>query len=114
MHLQRYGLAVLSVGVALGAALLLQHFHFRDAAVPLLLLAVAITSWYGGPGPAVLAVVLSSMCFELLLRAATLQLAHRQPSDLPYDIIFASFAALIVMVRHSSAPRRRRSSPDSG
>ena len=41
MHLQRYGLAVLSVGVALGAALLLQHFHFQEAAVPLLLLAVA-------------------------------------------------------------------------
>ena len=28
-YLQRYGLAILSVGVALGASLLFQHFHFR-------------------------------------------------------------------------------------
>jgi len=49
----RYGLAILSVGVALAAAILLQYFHFRDAAIPLLLFAVAITSWSGGTGVSV-------------------------------------------------------------
>jgi hypothetical protein len=54
VYLQRYGLAVLSVGVALGASLLLDHFHFRAPSALLLLFAVAISSWYAGPGPAVL------------------------------------------------------------
>ena len=63
IDLRHYGLAVFSVGFALGLALLLQFLHFRDAAVPLLLFAVAITSWYGGTGPAVLALVLSISSF---------------------------------------------------
>ncbi len=62
-YLQRYGVTILSIGVALGTSLLLKHFHFRDAAFPLLLFAVAIGSWYGGPGPAVLAVLLSTVGF---------------------------------------------------
>ena len=43
-HIQGYGLAILSVLLALGASLLLGHFHFREAAFPLLLFAVAISS----------------------------------------------------------------------
>ena len=113
MHLQRYGLAVLSVGVALAAALLLQHFQFRDAEVPLLLFAVAITSWYGGPGPAVLAVILSSICFNYFF-VQPLYTFYIARSDLPYFIIFASFASLLTWFAIDSAARRRRSSPDSG
>ena len=29
IHLQDYALAILAVGVALGASLVLEHFHFR-------------------------------------------------------------------------------------
>jgi len=94
VRLQRYGLAVVSVGVALAAALLLQHFHFRDAAVPLLLFAGAISSWYGGPGPAVLAVLLSLMGFAYFFVPPIYSL-RVAPSDLPYFIIFASFTSLI-------------------
>src|SRR5271166_2755645 len=94
MYLQRYGLAVLTVAVALVAALLLQHFHFQDAAVPLLLLAVALTAWYGGPGPAVLAAVLSLMSVAYFF-VPPLHTLYIQPQEYPYFIIFASFAALI-------------------
>ena len=94
MHLQRYGLAVVSVGVASAAALLLQHFQLRDAALPTLLLAVAITSWYGGPGPAVLAAILSLMSVAYFF-APPLYSLHIEPQEYPYFIIFASFAALI-------------------
>jgi K+-sensing histidine kinase KdpD len=61
--LTRYGLAALSFGLALGASLLLQHFHFRVPAALLLLFAVAISSWYAGLGPAVLAASLSIGAF---------------------------------------------------
>jgi hypothetical protein len=57
----RYGLAVLSVSVALGGSLLLERFHFRDVADPLFLLAIAVTVWYAGIGPAILAVVPSGL-----------------------------------------------------
>ncbi|HVO61207.1 MAG TPA: ATP-binding protein [Terriglobales bacterium] len=94
MHIQRYGLAVLSVGVALAAALLLQHYNFQDAAVPLLLLAVAITSWYGAPGPAVLASILSLMSVAYFF-VPPLYTLYIEPAEYPYFVIFASFAALI-------------------
>ncbi len=95
MHLQRYGLAVISVGVALAAALLLQHFHFRDAEVPLLLFAVAITSWYGGPGPAGLAVILSLVGLNYFFVAPLYTILSVEAAEVPYFVIFASFGALI-------------------
>jgi hypothetical protein len=49
-RIQRFGLAVISVSVTLGAALLLERFHFRDVEVPLFLFAVALAAWYAGPG----------------------------------------------------------------
>src|SRR5271157_1956255 len=81
IHLQHYALAILSVGVALGASLVLEHFHFRVPSALLLLFAVAISSWYGGPGPAALAVLLSVITIYW--------------SQIPYFIIFTAFAALV-------------------
>src|ERR1700761_7497693 len=60
----RYGLAVCSVAIALGLAVVLNKYDFRDVEVPVFTLAIAITTWYGGNGPAVLAVLLSSACFD--------------------------------------------------
>lgn len=101
--LQRYGLAILCVVTALGAALLLQHFHFRDVAVPVFLFAVAITSWYGGPGPAVLAVLLSEIGFDYFFLEPIYSL-NIAPADIPSFLIFASFASLVSWF---SAKRRR-------
>ncbi|MEA2950738.1 MAG: hypothetical protein QOJ96_258, partial [Alphaproteobacteria bacterium] len=53
----RYGIAVLSVAIAIGLAFfLLRHF---EAILTPFLLAVAATVWYAGTGPGVLAIVLS-------------------------------------------------------
>jgi PAS domain S-box-containing protein len=99
---QRYGLAVLSVSVTLGVALLLDRFHFRDVEVPLFLFAVALAAWYAGPGPAVLTLLLSclSLDYFFLEPVYSFELA----GDLPYLIIFASFASLITWF---STVRRR-------
>jgi PAS domain S-box-containing protein len=101
-RIQRYSLAVLSVSVALGGALLLERFHFRDVEVPLFLFAVALAAWYAGPGPAVLTLLLSclSLDYFFLEPLYSLQLS----GDLPYLIIFASFASLITWF---STVRRR-------
>jgi PAS domain S-box-containing protein len=101
-RIQGYGLAVLSVSVTLGAALLLQRLHFRDTEVPLFLFAVALAAWYAGPGPAVLTLLLSclSLDYFFLEPIYSLELS----GDLPYLIIFASFASLITWF---STVRRR-------
>src|SRR5262245_57904429 len=91
--IQRYGLAVLSVVTALAVALLLEQFRFRDAAIPLFLFAAAASSWYGGPGPALLAVGLSSLSFDFFF-VPPLYTFYVAVSDVPYMIIFAAFAAL--------------------
>jgi K+-sensing histidine kinase KdpD len=53
----RYGIAVLSVAIAIGLDFfLLRHF---DAILTPFLFAVAATVWYAGTGPGVLAIVLS-------------------------------------------------------
>jgi len=92
--LVRYGLAVLAVGVALGVALLLQYFEFRDAAFPLLLFAVAVSSWWGGPRPAVLAVSLSTVGFYWFF-VEPVRTIYIYWSEVPCFIIFAAFAVLI-------------------
>jgi PAS domain S-box-containing protein len=90
---QRYGLAVVSIGVALGVSQLLQHFHFRVPSALLLLFAVAISSWYG-TGPAVLAVILSIIVFYWYF-VEPVRTIYIYWSQVPYFIIFAALAALL-------------------
>jgi len=59
-----YGLAVFSVAVALGLALLAQAYSVNNLEFPLFLMAIAATVWYAGAGPGVVAVVLSCVSFD--------------------------------------------------
>src|SRR5271157_1359007 len=93
-YLQRYGLAVVSIGVALGISLLLQHFGFRVPSALLLLFAVAISSWYAGAGPGVLAAILSTISFYWYFVEPVRTISINR-SEIPYFIIFAAFAALL-------------------
>jgi len=99
----RYGLAVIFVALAVMPALVLQHFKFRDVELPFLLFAIALTAWHAGVGPSVLAIVLSSLCFDYFfappLYAFSLSLA-----DIPAILVLISFA---VLVARFSAVRRR-------
>ena len=94
IELRYYGLAVISVLIAVSAALFLESLHFRDVAVPLLLFAVAITSWYGRAGPAALAVVLSTASFYWYF-IEPIRTPYIYPSQIPYFIVFVAFALLI-------------------
>jgi K+-sensing histidine kinase KdpD len=59
-----YGLAGVSVAIALGLALLAQLQTVHNLEFPLFLMAIAVTVWYAGTGPGVLAVALSSLSFN--------------------------------------------------
>ena len=67
--IQSYGLAVLSVCVALGIGLLASSYGFRGVELPLYLLATAITAWYAVSGPSAVAVVLRPPCRSAKPRA---------------------------------------------
>src|SRR5580700_1049010 len=90
----RYGLAVLSVSVALGGSLLLERFQFRNVADPLFLLAIAVTVWYAGIGPATLAVVLSGLGDTYFFIEPIYSL-YITRDDIPHFVIFVLFASLL-------------------
>jgi len=80
-----YGLAVLSVSVALGGALLIERLQLRN--ITLFLFAIAVAAWYGGSGAAVLALLLSCIGFAYFF----VEPSH----SIPYFVLFALFAWLV-------------------
>jgi len=80
-----YGLAVLSVSVALGGALLIERLQLRN--ITLFLFAIAVAAWYGGSGAAVLALLLSCIGLAYFL----VEPSH----SIPYFVLFALFAWLV-------------------
>ena len=99
----RYGLAVISFAVALGLALLMQRFNFQSVELPLFLFAVAITAWYAGPGPTVVALVLSIASFDFFFTEPRYTF-YVGSSDVPYFVVFICFTLLTAWF---SAVRRR-------
>jgi signal transduction histidine kinase len=98
-----YALAVLSVAVALGSALLMERYEFRGIEFPLLLFAVALTVWYAELGPGILSVVLSSLAFNYFF-TEPLHTLYITRAELPYYLVFLMFALLVA----SFAAVRRR------
>ncbi|MGB7729821.1 MAG: ATP-binding protein [Candidatus Acidiferrum sp.] len=102
-YILRYSLAVTSSSIALGLALLAQRYNFRNVEVPLLLFTVALSAWYGGSGPAAVALVLSITSFDYFFTEPRYTL-YVTAADLPYLLVFTAFALLVAWF---SAVRRR-------
>jgi PAS domain S-box-containing protein len=90
----RYGLAVGASTIALGVALLLGLFHFRNVADPLFLIAIAITVWFAGTGPAILAVIFSGLA-DTYFFIEPLYSFYITREDVPHFVIFLLFASLL-------------------
>jgi len=98
----RYGIAFLSVAIAIG----LDFFLLRqfEAILTPFLFAVAATVWYAGTWPAVLAIALSVLSLNYLFSASRFFLQPISSADLVY-LTFCVFCALAV--GWVSAVRRR-------
>jgi PAS domain S-box-containing protein len=93
MTILRYGIAVLSVAIAIGLAFfLLRHF---EAILTPFLLAVAATVWYAGTGPGVLAIVLSVLSLNYFFLRPFFSFSPISYTDLVY-LTFCIFCALAV------------------
>src|ERR1700761_2970319 len=89
----RYGIAVLSVAIAIGLDFfLLRHF---EAILTPFLLAVAATVWYAGTGPGVLAIVLSVLSLNYFFLRPFFSFSPISYTDLVY-LTFCIFCALAV------------------
>jgi PAS domain S-box-containing protein len=99
----RYGLAVGSVALGTLAAFLLERYQFRGVEYPFFLFAIAVTVWYAGVGPAILAVALSSLSFNYYFTEPRYSF-YVTRADVPYYLIFILFALLLTWF---SAIRRR-------
>ena len=99
----RYSLAAFFSTIATVVAVFADRYGFHNVEVPLYLFAIAITAWYLGSGPAVLAVVLSIACFDYFFTEPRFSF-YVTTSDLPYFVIFIAFALLVAWF---SAVRRR-------
>jgi PAS domain S-box-containing protein len=98
----RYGIAVLSVAIAIG----LDFFLLRqfEAILTPFLFAVATTVWYAGTGPGVLAIVLSVLSLNFFFLRPGFSFSPISSADLVY-LTFCIFCALAV--GWVSAVRRR-------
>src|SRR5260370_19338788 len=85
----RYGLALVSVAAAAGLAQLFLHFHLPLAFNAFALSAIAVTFWYGGTKPGILAAVLSA-----LVRSYIFDPGINSISRVLYDLVFLVFALL--------------------
>ncbi len=89
----RYGLALVSVGAALGLAHGFLYFHLPQPFTAFALSAIAITFWYGGIMPGILAALLS-----LLVRSYFFEPEIDAVSRALYDLVFLIFALLMTQV----------------
>ncbi|WFU84407.1 ATP-binding protein [Bradyrhizobium sp. CIAT3101] len=99
----RYGFSVFSVIAATAVAVAVQDFQFRDVELPLLVLVIGLVTWYAGPGPAVVAVLLSTAVFNYLF-VEPLYTFYVSAREIPYFLLFVLSA---IIVTSFSIVRRR-------
>jgi PAS domain S-box-containing protein len=114
----RYGLAVLSVAIALGVKLILVTFNFPYPLSTSFLVAIAITFWYGGTGPGIFSVLLSFVAFALfvlpyqvdyriVLPDGSTKPVYVSGVGVSHVLYFLYFAVVAILMSWFSSSRRR-------
>jgi signal transduction histidine kinase len=104
--LLKYGLAFITVGLALLLRLLLQPQLGTQALLMPFVVAVLIASWHGGEGPGLLATALSAVAAVFFFMEPVYSLAVSSPADLLQLALFA-LVGLLVSWRNEGALRAR-------
>src|SRR6202035_3189305 len=87
----RYGSAIILVAAALGTALILRHENLPHPFTSFSFAAIAITFWYGGVGPGLLALLLSGLAMSHFFIPIRLS----DPSSESYILIYGIFGLLV-------------------
>jgi light-regulated signal transduction histidine kinase (bacteriophytochrome) len=84
-------------------AFALRYYAFKDVEMPVFTVAIALATWYAGPGPSVLAVLFSSACFDYFFTEPRYSFEITS-DELHYYVIFVAWGAIVASF---SAVRRR-------
>jgi transcriptional regulator with GAF, ATPase, and Fis domain len=95
-HTFGYLMAMASVGLAFVAARTFLHFHLPLAIMSFSFCAIAITFWYAGIGPGILALLLA-----VLLRTFIFQPEVDWISRITYDFVFLLFSGFMLQARQA-------------
>src|SRR5258707_12893824 len=98
-----YGLAIASVTGALLLELIFTRFHLPHAFAALALSAIAITFWYGGTKPGIVAVLLT-----ITIRSYMFEAEISAVSRVLYDLVFVIFAGLVRWLKPSRNQREKK------
>jgi signal transduction histidine kinase len=90
----RYAFAVACIALALGTALAFRRFGFLRAESPIFELAVVCVTWFAGPGPAIVAVVLALTSFDYFFVEPIYSLDVSWQL-LPYFLLFSTWAIVV-------------------
>jgi PAS domain S-box-containing protein len=99
----RFGLSLLWVGASTGFAVLTWKFGITRGQASIFLFGIAIAAWYGGRGPAMVAVLLSTLAYDYFFIEPLYSLGINR-EDLPLLVLFLVFAILIT--RFTSVRRK--------
>jgi PAS domain S-box-containing protein len=99
----RYGLSVLTVAIATAVHVSLESYVFRT---PFFFAAVLLSSWFGGTGPGLLAVVLSALSINFFFLEPRLSFSFGL-QDIPHLVTFL-FTALLVSYWSNTRGRAER------
>ena len=91
----RYGLAVGSVAAATALGFLADRCNLHESVFTIYLLAVALTSWYAGTWPAVLAFAVGELAFDYFFTPPLYSLRVTR-EDIAYFPVFAAFSGLLI------------------
>jgi PAS domain S-box-containing protein len=91
----RYGIAVASITVGAGINLCIQMLHMRDPLASILLLAITVSTWYGGQGPGILSVVISTLLLDVFLPEPGRGLHRIGIYDALYFCVFLGISLLV-------------------
>jgi K+-sensing histidine kinase KdpD len=89
-----YVLSIASVAAALYGSMILERAGVRNMEFPLFLFAIGATVWYPGIGPAIAAVVLSSLAFNYYFTEPRYTF-RVSAVDAPYYVAFLLFSAML-------------------
>jgi len=92
--LRPYGLALLAITAALGLGLPAERLGLRNLDIPLFLIAIAVATWYGGPGPGVAAVVVGALCVDYFF-VEPINTFSLGAETLVHTGVFVAFAVVI-------------------
>jgi PAS domain S-box-containing protein len=91
----RYGLALGSLAVATALGFLAVRFDFHESVFTFFVLAVALTSWYAGVGPAIVAFGFGALAFNYCFTQPLYTISFTR-EDLAYFSVFALFTGLLI------------------